>query len=369
MFRQVSAIALVSGLSLSWAKSGGADVPGTMTQQGRLFAASGEPMGGKHSFVFSLYSAPEGGEALWSETRSISLDEGYYSAQLGLASFDRELFSGQALYLGVTVGDDEEMVPRQALTSVPFAFAANNVLGDITPHSISIAGQVVIDEEGNWIGSASGIAGPKGATGETGPAGPQGPTGPAGASGAKGSTGATGAQGPIGIQGPIGPAGPMGPTGPTGPTGARGSTGATGPAGPTNTRASQGTAGTVSVPGGTTDAVTVRQVSITAPASGRVVVFFNGLVEANMDAESRLYLVGQIATSSSAVPSASNSGSALIRFPSSSTGFFAGSFSAVTSFSVDAGAYTYYFRARHGATTSPLASVFGANMEAIFIPQ
>jgi hypothetical protein len=101
----------------------------------------------------------------------------------------------------------------------------------------------VIDSNGDWIGSPTGLVGPEGPTGadgsqgdagpsgpqgDTGPSGPQGDIGPAGADGAQGdtgpagadgSTGSAGAQGPQGDTGNTGPVGPIGPAGPTGPSG------------------------------------------------------------------------------------------------------------------------------------------------------
>ena len=72
---------------------------------------------------------------------------------------------------------------------------------------VSIGGVNVIDAQGKWIGSPTGLigpTGPKGATGATGPEGPQGIQGP------QGPIGATGPEGPQGIQGDIGPQGPAG---------------------------------------------------------------------------------------------------------------------------------------------------------------
>lgn len=128
----------------------------------------------------------------------------------------------------------------------------------------------VINSNGDWVGSPTGLTGPQGpagATGATGPQGPQGATGPkgdkgdvgnTGPTGPTGATGATGARGPVGAtgpagadgddgatgaQGPAGPTGATGPQGPAGPKGDQGDTGATGPAGATGATGPQGSQG------------------------------------------------------------------------------------------------------------------------------
>jgi hypothetical protein len=108
---------------------------------------------------------------------------------------------------------------------------------------ISIGGVPVIDANGNWVGSLTGLAGtqgpvgPAGAMGAAGPIGPQGPAGPVGPVGPAGAVGSIGPAGPQGLAGttgatgPTGPAGPIGVTGATGPIGPQGLPGATGPIG------------------------------------------------------------------------------------------------------------------------------------------
>jgi hypothetical protein len=104
-------------------------VPATMTQQGRILAKDGTPATGTLAIVFTLYSDPKKGTPatgnLWTETQNLTLDDGYFSAQLGASTaLPPGIFDGSVLYLGVTVGSDDEMTPRQEVTSVPYAFLA-----------------------------------------------------------------------------------------------------------------------------------------------------------------------------------------------------------------------------------------------------
>lgn len=176
-----------------------AAVPITITHQGRLFDAAGQPIDDTLDVVFALYDAVDAPVPIWSEVHTITFDHGYFSVDLGeVAPVDKPVLDGTARYLGITVGNDPEMVPRARVASVPYALQASNVSGDISPSSISIGGQLVIDSSGLWVGQPVGLKGDEGPSGPPGPAGPMGPAG------------APGVAGPAGEQGPAGPPGPPG---------------------------------------------------------------------------------------------------------------------------------------------------------------
>lgn len=195
-----------------------AAVPVRLTQQGRLFTKdTGAPAAGMLAFTFSVYATAQGGTALWTETHMVTLEDGYFSVQLGSrAPFPASLWDGSARFLGMKVGADEEMVPREEVTSIPYALLANDVNGDIHPRSVTVGGREVIDSMGRWKGDPTGLQGPKGDMGPMGLQGPKGDMGLQGMQGLKGDTGATGMQGPkgdTGLQGPKGDPGPPGPAG------------------------------------------------------------------------------------------------------------------------------------------------------------
>jgi hypothetical protein len=186
--------------------SAAAAVPITITHQGRLFDTEGQPIDDTLDVVFAFYDAPDATVPVWSEVHTIRFDQGYFSVELGEAApVDKPVFDGTARYLGITVGDDPEMLPRAKIASVPYALQASNVAGDITPNSISIGGRLVVDSSGVWVGDpiglqgAQGPAGPPGAVGPIGPSGPAGPAGPPGVAGPAGVPGADGPPGPPGV--------------------------------------------------------------------------------------------------------------------------------------------------------------------------
>lgn len=134
--------------SLSGATS--AVVPPGITQQGRLLDSEGNPVTGEVTFTFTIYDEATEGNELWTAEQEITLDDGYFSTRLGGsgAPFPAALFNGSDRFLGVAVGSDDEMSPRQTLGSVPYAHMANNVNGDITPASVTVNGVEVVTADG-----------------------------------------------------------------------------------------------------------------------------------------------------------------------------------------------------------------------------
>jgi hypothetical protein len=154
---RITSSAVLAALTLGAAQAAAA-VPHWLTQQGRLTNADGSPVNGRVRFVFEIVDENEA--LVWSEQQSsITVEDGYFSARLGESKeLSPELFaSGADYFLRVTV-NGEEMQPLQPLGSVPFAFLAENaenvVGGRVDASSISVRGQPVIDENGQWVGPA-----------------------------------------------------------------------------------------------------------------------------------------------------------------------------------------------------------------------
>jgi microcystin-dependent protein len=140
-------------LSIFYITSGlSAGVPQTMNYQGTLTDNTGQPIAGTKSIRFNLYSVASGGTALWTETKSVAVTDGRFSVVLGSTTpLDAAIFTGTT-FLGIKVGTDAEMAPRQKLTSVGYAFKAMEVVNlpeipDPIPSGIIVM----------WSGSAAEI--------------------------------------------------------------------------------------------------------------------------------------------------------------------------------------------------------------------
>jgi hypothetical protein len=297
-----------------------AAVPNLLTQQGRLVSASGVPVTTAVAITFNVYAAASGGTALWTETQNVTPDDGYFSTRLGeVTALPATLFDGSVRYLGVTIGADPEMTPRQVLASVPYALLANNVNGPITPTSVSVAGTTVIDSTGHWVGPTTGLAGTPGATGPTGPAGA---TGPAGLAGAAGPTGPAGAAGPTGAAGATGPAGPTGAAGPTGPTGAQGIAGVAGAVGPTGPVGPSGFVNAVNWVQASSVVINVATntliggPSVTVAAGDKVIAWASFVPYNQAPASNRIYPINSICYQQSTAAAPTIGNESFPRFPS-----------------------------------------------------
>jgi hypothetical protein len=103
----------------------------TVAYQGRLADAGGTPLTGTYSMIFRLYSAASGGVPLWEEQwtgpNSVAVSDGLFNVMLGsLTPIPQSVITeNDSLWLGITVGTDDEMTPRVQLGSVPYTFRAN----------------------------------------------------------------------------------------------------------------------------------------------------------------------------------------------------------------------------------------------------
>lgn len=106
-----------------------AQVPQLINYQGILTDDAGNAITGTRSIQFMIYDAPSGGSALWAETQSVDIHDGLFNVLLGsVVPVPLELFEGTDRYLAIKVDTDNEMTPRQRLTSVGFAFQSQNTI-------------------------------------------------------------------------------------------------------------------------------------------------------------------------------------------------------------------------------------------------
>ncbi len=93
-------------------------IPGALPIQGRLTDSNGKLLNGSVTIVFSLYDVATGGTAVCSQTRTVTVTNGLFSDYLDNCYND---LYGQKVWLGVKVGTDAEMTPRQVIYPVPYA--------------------------------------------------------------------------------------------------------------------------------------------------------------------------------------------------------------------------------------------------------
>jgi hypothetical protein len=118
-------LALTVATVFGFALAAGAAMPHTLSYQGVLRDADGNPVpDGNYTLVFTLYDAPTGGEPYWGERDTVPVDGGIFSVVLGkvepldVVSFDIPY------WLGIGLLGGPEMTPRVELTAAPYALHA-----------------------------------------------------------------------------------------------------------------------------------------------------------------------------------------------------------------------------------------------------
>jgi len=102
-----------------------AQIPQLINFQGMLTDAAGTPISGNRTVEFRIYDSALGGALNWSETQTVTIDQGLFSVLLGsVTSIPLSLFNGGDRYITMKVDTDPEMTPRKRLVSVGYAFYA-----------------------------------------------------------------------------------------------------------------------------------------------------------------------------------------------------------------------------------------------------
>jgi len=123
-----------------------ASAPSTMVYQGRLADIDGNAIVGETVAIFTIYSTPDGtaADSLWAEEIMITSDiQGVFTTELGLTvPLSTTVFDGSVRYMGIKVGEDSEMSPRQLLASAPYAINSNISSGSIYNAQINAAAAI-----------------------------------------------------------------------------------------------------------------------------------------------------------------------------------------------------------------------------------
>jgi len=104
--------------------------------QAVLRDGAGNAITGTRQIVIRLYTQPSGGVPLASETRTVTVTEGLFDAQLDTLG-NPDLYRGQNenWFFGVSVAGEVELTPRLRIATVPFAHASTSLNGDLETSS------------------------------------------------------------------------------------------------------------------------------------------------------------------------------------------------------------------------------------------
>ncbi|UCE20084.1 MAG: hypothetical protein JSV84_07005 [Gemmatimonadota bacterium] len=134
-----------------------AQIPQTMSYQGMLKDDAGNPVAdGTETMTFKLYDAEEEGTALWQEIREVEITDGLFHVILGEEN-PLSLPFDKPYWLGITVGTEEELAPRYALTSSPYSLnAVSTIVEPEAGQSLAIRNEEgeqthILSQDGNVV--------------------------------------------------------------------------------------------------------------------------------------------------------------------------------------------------------------------------
>ena len=116
----------------------GQAIPKQIDYQGVLkTAAGGTVPDGNYPMTFNIYDDPTGGAALWTETQTIAVANGMFSAHLGSVTPITGVSFDGVRYLGITLGAEPELAPRTMFTPSPYSFMSMNVVDNTVVKSLN----------------------------------------------------------------------------------------------------------------------------------------------------------------------------------------------------------------------------------------
>ncbi len=90
------------------------------SHQGKLLDSSGNPVAdGSYSVMYRLYHVSSGGTAVYTDTNTVNITDGYFNSEFGASDVDPKIFSEQT-WLEISV-NGETLTPRQFLRGAPYA--------------------------------------------------------------------------------------------------------------------------------------------------------------------------------------------------------------------------------------------------------
>ncbi len=104
-------------------------IPQLINYQGKLTTPDGNPLDTTVAITFGIYMTANGGAPAWTETHPlIDVSEGLFQVLLGSVTELGDLFS-ENVWLGLTIGEDSEMTPREQIVSTAYSYRVGTVDG------------------------------------------------------------------------------------------------------------------------------------------------------------------------------------------------------------------------------------------------
>ena len=142
-----------------------AAVPHQINYQGYLTATGGTPVNATVSMALKIYDVSTGGAALYTETQMVTVTNGVFNVAIG-SVMALPLPFDVPYWLGIKIGADPEMTPREELIASPYAIRSAST-ESLAPTALVPAAQITgtVSSAANFTGALAGdVTGTQGAT-------------------------------------------------------------------------------------------------------------------------------------------------------------------------------------------------------------
>ncbi len=132
VFNRQTCVPILITIVLFFSAQTSAEIPSELSYQGFLKDSNGVPIDTNVDITFSIYDSSSDGTPLWTETQTgLVVNAGIFNTELGAVT-PLDLQFDIPYFLGIAVGTDPEMTPRQKLTSSAYSMRGKNRSTELT---------------------------------------------------------------------------------------------------------------------------------------------------------------------------------------------------------------------------------------------
>lgn len=113
-------------------------IPTTLNYQGHLREPDGTLTTGAFNITANIYAIATGGSPLYTTTLpGVTVRDGLFNIVLGdNPSLPESVFASAPLYIGISLNGEAELIPRQRLHAVPWAFQASTLINNAVAQTV-----------------------------------------------------------------------------------------------------------------------------------------------------------------------------------------------------------------------------------------
>lgn len=132
-------------------------IPSTLNYQGFLREPDGSLTTGVYDITASIYNVATGGVPLYTTTLlDVTVRDGLFNIVLGdNPAMPSSVFTNAPLYIGISLNGGTELIPRQRLHAVPWAFQASTLVNNATVQGLTSNGDITVNGTTTMNGNAT----------------------------------------------------------------------------------------------------------------------------------------------------------------------------------------------------------------------